>query len=187
MITAKLIYAKLITHIAVFAGAGGILVVSYPHVLAPTESLEASPVVARMVEYELTAGDRFALVGAWRDAIGAYETAASLSRAQRQLPTVALRRVANALYYDSQFLAAAGVLQGLADEAALLGDAETEFWATLDAAQLSRMAGAEAHARRLNERATRLLQSGRLDEREYLEARMEEINLKVFAPHLESR
>lgn len=53
--------------------------------------LEGSPVVAKMVEYELTAGDHFAFVGEWLDAIGAYETAALLSRAQRQVPTVAMR------------------------------------------------------------------------------------------------
>jgi hypothetical protein len=140
-----------------------------------------------MVEFELTAGDQYALVGDWRDAIGAYESAAGLSRAQQQLPTVALRRIANALYYDSQFSAAAGVLEGLADEAAASGDAETEFWATIDAAQLSRMAGEAAHARLLNERAERLLESGQLAERAQLKAKMQEINLRVFAPHLDTR
>jgi hypothetical protein len=140
-----------------------------------------------MVEFQLTAGDRHALVGEWRDAIGAYETAASLSRAQQQLPRVPLRRIANALYYDSQFRSAARVLEGLADEAAIFGDAETEFWATIDAAQLLRMAGATARARRLDERAERLLESGRLAERAQLREKMQETNLKVFAPHLDSR
>jgi hypothetical protein len=187
MIAAKLAYAKLITHITVFASAGGLLAVLSPHVLTPTGGLEGSPVVAKMVEYEVSVGDRFAAVGEVRAAIGAYETAASLSRAQRQVPTVAMRRIANVLYYDSQFRTALRTLEGLADEAARLGDVETEFWAVIDAAQMARLAHANRRAQQLTERATRLLESGQLDNRAALQAKMENTNLTVFAPHLESR
>lgn len=187
MIAAKLAYAKLFTHITIFAGAGGILAVFSPHVLTPTGTMEDSPVVAKMVEYEVSVGDRFALAGDVRDAIAAYETAATLSRAQGQLPTVAMRRIANALYYDSQFRAALQTLEELADEAAQLSDKEAEFWAVIDAAQMARLARANRRAQQLTERATRLLESGQLDDPALLQAKMRDTDLRVFAPHLESR
>jgi len=187
MIAAKLAYAKLLTHITVFASAGGVLAVFYPHVLTPTGMIENSPVVAKMVECEISVGDRFAGAGELREAIGAYETAASLSRAQGQLPTLPMRRIANALYYKSQFRAALRTLEQLADEAARLGDTEAEFWAVIDAAQMARLARADRRVQQLTERAVRLLDSGRLENREYLRAKMEDTDMTAFAPHLESR
>jgi uncharacterized protein with FMN-binding domain len=177
---------KILASTAVFLGAGGVVTVSAPYLLTTNGSLGNSAVVAEMARSQMTTGDYLAAAGAFRSAAEAYETAARLIRAQGKLPVEEVRRIANAQYYDGNYVAAASTLEGLAYEAAYHGDYLAYFWATVDAARMAHLAGDNSLARRLESRVRLLLQSDELSEetRADLAQKLDETDLTVFAPHL---
>ena len=89
----------------------------------------------------------------------AYQKAAEIAREEGALPEPAVRRLANAHYFDGQFRRAAKALDRLADEAALHGDLPVQAWALADAAWLYGRAGDETSVKIRLEAVERLLAS----------------------------
>jgi hypothetical protein len=181
-------FMKIFVQSALFVAVAGILTAGAPYILSADGNLETSGVVATMARSQLSAGDRFAARGAFGSAVEAYDVAAQLTRLQGDLPLDAMRRIANAQYYDEDYRGAAATLEQLADEAARIGDHMAEFWAITDATYMARLAGDEGYVLWYTKRAERLLESPELtaEERGELEKKLEESNLTVFAPHLSS-
>ncbi len=177
---------KILASTVVLLGTGGLVTVSAPYLLTTDSTLGNSAVVTEMARSQVTIGDHFAAAGAFGSAAEAYETAARLIRAQGKLPVEEVRRIANAQYYDGEFMAAAKTLEALADEAAYHGDHLAHFWATVDAARMAHLAGADALAERFESQVRLLLQSAELSEetRAELAQKLDETDLTVFAPHL---
>lgn len=179
---------KIVSRFSFLALAAAILTAGAPSLITFHGNLDNSPVVAAMVESQVAAGDGFLQNGQFGSAVQAYEVAATLDRAIGQLPVEAARRVANARYYQGDYDTAADVLADLADEAAAAGDTWTEFWASLDAANMDRLAGDGEGLERLLTRAQLLLDSSAFSdsEREEVIHTVTNGDLKVFAPHLSS-
>jgi hypothetical protein len=162
------------------------LTASAPRVITFDGSLDNSAVVEAMVESQIAAGDGFVQSQKFGLAVQAYEVAATLDRARGSLPVKAMRRTANARFYQGDYEAAAQVLAGLADEAAAAGDARVEFWAALDAANMARLAGDRAGLERAITRAQIVLDSPAFSEeaRDDVVRAVTDSDLRVFAPHL---
>ncbi|UCC74662.1 MAG: hypothetical protein JSV86_08970 [Gemmatimonadota bacterium] len=179
---------KIFASTTLFLAATGLLTASAPYLLTADGMMHKSPVVAMMAYSQLTVGDRFASVGAFGTAVEAYRVAADLTRTQEKLPVDEIRRIANAQYYAADYRGAARTLDQLTEEAAIHGDVVAEFWATVDAARMASLGGAEGFARWYTIRAQRLLESPDLDDetRGEMKRKLAEANLTVFAPHLSS-
>lgn len=96
---------------------------------------------------ELVAENRF---GAARRK---YRAAVKLVRDDGNLPITALRRIANAYYFEGSHESAAAALEELAEEAASFGDLVTEVWAIADAAWMYGKSGAAKTASKERSRA----------------------------------
>ena len=177
---------KIATHALAFIVLGTVLTAGTPLVLNSEGAFERSAVVAEMSRSQIAAGDRALLNGRFGTAVEAYRIAANLDRARQRLPEEALRRVANAHYFNGEYGAAAGALTDLADEAAAAGERSVEFWAAVDAAWMDRLAEDEAGLRRNITRAQLLLDHGAFPETERVEVErtVTNWNLRPYAPHL---
>lgn len=181
-------WTKLVTRIAGFALVAGLLSASAPLVFTFEGSFSDSAVVREMVESQIAAGDGFIQTGAFGQAEGAYQVAATLDRARGATPVEAVRRIANLRFYRGDYDGAAKALVHLADEAAAAGDRRTEFWASIDAAYLSRLGGDDKGLERSITRAQELLDSGLFSgyEQDEVTRIVTSRDLTVFAPHLTS-
>lgn len=180
---------KIAMHTFLFAAATLLVTGSTPYLLTSDGSLENSAIVGTMAQSQIAAGDRFMHAGEMGSAEEAYRVAAILERARRQLPVEAVRRSANARFYQADYAGAARVLAGLADEAAALGDVTTEFWAIVDAAWLAALADDTAGFKRHIGRAARLLQLepfAAAGQAERLGRAMKSTDPRVVALHLPS-
>jgi hypothetical protein len=179
---------KILLRSLTLAAVAVVLTASAPRVFTFHGSLDNSAVVEAMVESQIAAGDGFVQSQKFGLAVQAYEVAATLDRARGALPVEALRRTANARFYQGEYDAAAEALAELADEAAAAGDARSEFWAALDAASMDRLAGDDEGLERSITRAQLLLDSPAFSEeaRDDVLRAVTDSDLRVFAPHLTS-
>ena len=104
-------------------------------------------------------GDALGAAGKWGTARRYYTLAADLKRKQDQLPSAALRRIANSYYYQDRFQSAGKILDQLAKEAAAYGELRCEAWALADAAWIAWIAGDKIDMERRLVRLDRLLMS----------------------------
>ncbi len=130
-------------------------------------------------------GDALTAVGRFDEARALYGEAAELARSDGALPVEAVRRVANAYYFEGRYAEAAQVLDRFAAEAESWQDRLAEAWALADAAVLAGLADAEEDSLRHWARLRALIESAGFP----TEARAEvgsklEADLNVFAPHL---
>jgi len=107
----------------------------------------------------ISAGDQAAAIGSWGAARHHYEHAADLARENNQLPSAAMRRIANSYYYQDRFQSAGKVLEDLAKEAAAFGALSCQAWALADAAWIAGVAGDKIDMERRLSRLDRLLTS----------------------------
>ena len=165
------------------------LTASAPRLITFDGSLEDSAVVEAMVESQIAAGDGFVQSRQYGSAVQAYEVAATIDRARGLVHVEALRRMANARYYQGHYDGAVEALARLADEAAAAGEQDTEFWAVLDAAVMGRLAGDDTGLERMITRAQLLLDSSAFSEaeRDDVISIVTDSDFRVFAPHLASR
>ncbi|MGD8699025.1 MAG: hypothetical protein PVJ43_07025 [Gemmatimonadales bacterium] len=179
---------KIVFRSLVLAVIAAVLTASAPRVITFDGSLEDSAVVEAMVESQIAAGDGFVQSHKFGLAVQAYEVAATLDRARGAMPVEAVRRTANALFYQGDYNGASAALTDLADEAVAAGDALTEFWAALDAANMERLAGDADGLERSITRAQLLLDSPAFSETARAEVlrTVTDSDLRVFAPHLTS-
>lgn len=103
-------------------------------------------------------------IGAFDEARREFAAAAAFDRDAGRVPTEAAIGLAHCLYSQGYNREAATVLDALAQEAYVAGDADTEARARLDAAWLHLDAGDRALARAHAERLRALLPDPRLDE-----------------------
>lgn len=82
----------------------------------------------------LDQGDSFIAEREYGKARKEYRTAEELIRAEGGFPSVAIRRIADAYYYEGEYTQSVSTLDRLAREAAEYGDVETLAWAQADAA-----------------------------------------------------
>ncbi len=179
---------KILLRSSTLAVVAAALTASAPRVFTFDGSLDNSAVVEAMVESQIAAGDGFLQSRRFGSAVQAYEVAATLDRARGAIPVEAVRRTANARFYQGDYDGAAEALARLADEAAAAGDLEAEFWAALDAANMDRLAGDGEGLERSITRAQLVLDSPAFSEAERDEVIRSVTNsdLRVFAPHLTS-
>ncbi len=104
-------------------------------------------------------GDALGAEGKWGTARRYYTLAADLTRKQGQLPSAALRRIANSYYYQDRFQSGGKILEQLAKEAAAYGQLRCEVWALADAAWIAWIAGDKIDMERRLVRLDRLLLS----------------------------
>lgn len=177
---------RLYAHALLFLLGATVLTASAPSILGSGASLEDSEIVKEMVTAQIAAGDRFMLGSQFGHAEGAYRVAAALERARGRLPVEAVRRMANARYFQGDLREAATHLADLADDAAAAGERQVEFWAAIDAAYISRLAGDDEGLRTHITRAQMLLDTGTFpqDEVDDVVATVTSRDLRVFAPHL---
>ena len=107
------------------------------------------------VEARIARGDELVSQRRWAAARLEYAAAMGAQRAAGELPTVALRRIANAYYFEGRLLDAARALDRLAREAAAFGHLPAQVRARADAAVLYAMKG---HRRAARERRAQLEQ-----------------------------
>lgn len=112
----------------------------------------------------LERGDQLVAEGKFSAARSSYEKAAKIIRSDGELPTEALRRIANAYYFEGRLQSAAHVLDDLASEAAAFGDLPTQAWALADGAWVYGKLGSAIGVNRRVERLERLLSSPYLPE-----------------------
>lgn len=181
-------WMKVLARSLVLVTLVGLLTASAPRVFNHDGNLPDSAVVREMVESQLAAGDGFMKRGALGSAEQAYRVAAMLDRARGATPTTALRRIANLRFFQEDYKGAARALDGLAEEAAAGGDRRAEFWASVDAAYLERLAGDREGLERSITRAQLLLDSDAFSEaeRDGVTLTVTTKDLRVFAPHLGS-
>jgi hypothetical protein len=179
-------FIKVLVRSITLAVVAAVLVAGAPRVITFDGSLHDSAVVEAMVESQIAAGDGFMQSREFGSAEEAYEVAATLDRARGVIPIEAMRRTANARFYQGNYDGAAQALANLAVEAAAAGDRETEFWASVDASNLDRLAGDDEGLERWITRAQLLVDSGTFSEaeRDQLIRTATNSDLKVFAPHL---
>lgn len=123
----------------------------------------SSPVAAE-VQALIEKGDAYAAEGHFGRARRAYSEAVKLQRQHGQLPARALRRIANAHYYQDRYQTAGKVLEDLAEEAAEFGDLEVQVWALADAAWIAGIAGLKLDMDRRLARLDKLMTSQFLPE-----------------------
>jgi hypothetical protein len=179
-------FIKIFVRSLTLAVVATVLVAGAPRVITFDGSLHNSAVVEAMVESQIAAGDGFMQSREFGSAEEAYEVAATLERARGVIPIEAVRRAANARFYQGDYDGAARALADLAVEAAAAGDSQTEFWASLDASNLDRLAGNDEGLERWITRAQILLDSGAFSEaeRDQLIRTATDGDLRIFAPHL---
>ncbi len=145
-----------------------------------------SAVVTAMAQAQIAVGDRLVAFGDFKTARDVYDVAAKMVRSQGELPQEALRRIANAYYYEGDFENAAATLDRFAVEATAFDDPIAELWALSDAAWLAGLGDGSADA--IRQRLERRLNSIDLpaSEREEIKSKLA-ADLTVRAPHLASR
>lgn len=104
-------------------------------------------------------GDELGADGKWGTARRYYKLAAELARKNDQLPSAAMRRIANSYYYQDRFQSAGRILEQLAKESAAYGDLRCQAWALADAAWIAWVAGDKIDMERRLVRLDRLLTS----------------------------
>lgn len=104
-------------------------------------------------------GDELGAAGKWGTARRYYTLAAELARKHDQLPSAAMRRIANSYYYQDRYQSAGKILERLAVESAAYGDLRCQAWALADAAWIAWIAGDKIDMERRLVRLDRLLTS----------------------------
>lgn len=100
-----------------------------------------APDVDVKIQRLLEKGDALGAEGKWGTARRFYKLAVDLKRKHGELPTAALRRIANSYYYQGRYQSAGRILEQLAKEAASYGELRCEAWALADAAWVAWVAG----------------------------------------------
>lgn len=111
------------------------------------------------IKQMIAEGDQAAAIGSWGTARRHYEDAADLAREHNQLPSAAMRRIANSYYYQHRYQSAGKVLEELAKASAAYGDLRCQAWALADAAWIAGVAGDKIDMQRRLTRLDRLLTS----------------------------
>ena len=130
----------------------------------PTTDIAADPIDDPAVQSFIVKGDELAAEGRFGSARSEYKKAVKLQRARGVLPDIALRRIANAYYFQDRYQAAGATLVDLAEEAAEYGDIGTEIWAYADAAWIAGVEGNKQVVERHLARVDKLLTSPYLPE-----------------------
>lgn len=138
--------------LALLFGAAAPAASAYP---AADGSDPDSEAVASLIEK----GDAMIVDGKFGPARQAYEKAAALVRESGELPTEAVRRIANSFYFEGRLQSAARVLDELSEESALYGDLKAQAWALADAAWAYGKLGSGLEVTRRVEQLERLLRS----------------------------
>lgn len=111
-----------------------------------------------------------------------YRTAVALIQADGGFPGIALRRIADAYYFEGKYQRAISALDRLADEASEVGDVVMQAWAVADAAWVlmkdAQRAGKHARPGATMEVKRRLAQLERLLDSPYLP---EDARVKIIA------
>lgn len=171
-------FVALLAAAAVLAAAGPALLISDS---AEGEWTAAMTAARSHVETGdmFTSGRRFDLARA------EYAAAAAAARSVGELPVEAVRRIANAYYFEGDYADARRTLEELAEEADGFGDAIAEAWAMVDAAYIAELSGDEETAKLSRARLEQLLDSGAIEAAERNEIREKLADpFPVFAPHL---
>ncbi len=176
---------SIIARSVAFLAAIALFVVAAPFGLTADRPMVESAVVTTMARAQIAVGDRLAAAGDFETARDVYDVAAKMVRSQGELPQQAVRRIANAYYFEGDYRNAAVTLDRLALEALAFNDPIAELWALADAAWLAGLGDGPADA--IWQRVER-----RLDSADLPVAVREEIRdklttgLMVRAPHLAS-
>jgi hypothetical protein len=113
----------------------------------------------RQIRDLIAEGDELGAAGKWGTARRYYKLAAELAQKHDQLPSAAMRRIANAYYYEDRYQSAGKILEQLAKESAKYGDLRCQAWALADAAWIAWVAGDKIDMERRLVRLDRLLTS----------------------------
>ncbi len=162
-----------------------LFVVVAPFGITADRPVGESAVVTTMARAQIAVGDRLVAAGDFETARDAYDVAARMVRSQGVLPQEALRRIANAYYFEGDYERAAVTLDRLALEAVAFDEAVAELWALADAAWLAGLGDGvtDVHWQRVEQR----LESADLPSavREEIRGKLT-AELTVRAPHLAS-
>ncbi len=176
---------SIIARSVAFLAAIGLFVVAAPFGLTADRPMVESAVVTTMARAQIAVGDRLAAAGDFETARDVYDVAAKMVRSQGELPREAVRRIANAYYFEGDYENAAATLDHLAVEAVAYDDLVAELWALADAAWLTGLGGGAADL--IWQRVERRLDSAELPAavREQIRGKLT-AELTVRAPHLAS-
>lgn len=176
---------SIIARSVAFLAAIGLFVVAAPFGLTADRPMGESAVVAAMAHAQIAVGDRMVAAGDFETARDIYDVAAKMVRSQGELPQEAVRRIANAYYFEGDYDNAAATLDRLAVEAVAFDDLMAELGALGDAAWLAGLGDGPADA--IRQRFERRLESSGLPESQREEIRNKLTGeLTVRAPHLAS-
>lgn len=130
-------------------------------------------------------GDLLTADGRFEEARAVYGEAAKLARSNGAIPVEAVRRVANAYYFEGRYQAAATILREFATEAASWRDPVAQAWALADAGVLAGLADERDDSVRYWQELRALIESAAFppEARAELESKLE-ATFNVFAPHL---
>lgn len=151
-----------------------------------TEELTSPPVAAALsAGFHVELGDFLTSQRRFGAARQAYFAAVKKERADNLLPVEALRRIANAYYFEGDYQSAAATLQLLAEEAASFDDPEAQVWALADAAWLADLNNDESESQLYVKQVRRLCHrhASLADLGTEIEAKLMQ-DFRVFAPHL---
>lgn len=176
---------SIIARSVAFLASIALFVFAAPFGITADRPLGESAVVTTMARAQIAVGDRLAAAGDFETARNVYDVAAKMVRSQSGLPEEAVRRIANAYYFEGDYENAAATLDRLALEALAFDETIAELWALADAAWLVGLGDgpADVHWQRVERR----LESADLpsDVREEIRAKLT-ADLTVRAPHLAS-
>ncbi len=176
---------SIIARSVAFLAAIGLFVVAAPFGLTADRPMVESAVVTTMARAQIAVGDRLVAAGDFEAARDVYDVAAKMVRSQGELPQEAVRRIANAYYFEGDYENAAATLDRLAVEAVAFDELVAELWALGDAAWLAGLGDEPDDA--IRQRFERRLDSSDLpaSEREEIRSKLTG-ELTVRAPHLAS-
>lgn len=160
-------------------------VVSAAPRIAPTVDHSLEPAVAASSFY-VQLGDMLSAQQRFAAARMRYEMAANLDRSDGILPVEALRRIANAFYFEGDYQMAREWLVELASEAGQYGDRGAQLWALADAAWLADLASDDAGFEFHVGQVEKLLDTYDIPGARYKVRTMLLRDFTAFAPHLES-
>jgi hypothetical protein len=147
-----------------------------------TDAATSAASVDRYISY----GDLLTANGHFEAGRDEYAVAADLVRADGGLPVESVRRIANAYFFEGDYLRAEAVLLNLVEEAATFGDGEAQIWALADATWLASFADSEGAVRHHSARLEDMLDRHDLPQVQHKIRSGLLKNLTVFAPHLAS-
>ncbi len=153
--------------------------------IAPTVDHSLEPAVAAS-SFHVQLGDMLTAQQRFAAARMQYEVAANIDRSDGILPAMALRRIANAFYFEGDYQNAREWLVELAMEAGQYSDWEAQLWALADAAWLADLAADDAGFELHLGQVEKLLDTHYIRGARYKVRTMLLRDFTAFAPHLES-